>query len=601
MKTIYNVKALCVLAFLGSASFAGAQENVSKEKNLNREMTLEREYDPSVQDASKVNTLPVVKEPEVRKIPIDYATFTVPTDPQNEIGLLPSGNIMTQMDYNKRRGYFNFGIGTYMNINGDLGYHILSTDKDKLNIWYSHRSTNGNVKYLQLEDEKVKAKINDNLGGVDFKHAFEKMIFNLGVKYGYSGFNYYGLPTDAIPGADDLELADRETNQVNQTIAATIGFASKEGAPVGYSLDLGYINFSHKYGSGKPADGPTEHTFEAKFDLNAGFNGNMRVGLGGQVEYFNYNLPERKESGYGTWYYYNFKNHTEVTLSPYYTVEGDNWHVKLGANVMLASSAIDGVDDTEFMASPNVSADVEVADKTQLYLNAGGKLYSNSMYEVSQINRYVDPTKAIEASRNWLDATIGIRSGVAPGFWFDVFGGYKITSDDLLFLTSRTYTDHHFGNFSQAMPDIDTKRLFVGANLKYSYQQLFDLSLKGVYNHWQANYGDSWVGGPLNAELEHAWGKPEMELTANLTVRPISPLSIALDYYLATGRYNELNGSYIYKMDNINELNLTAAYNFNDTFGVYVKGTNLLCQKYELYYGYPMQGISAMVGVNINF
>ena len=146
MKTIYNVKALCVVALLGSAAAASAQEDVTKEKNLNREMTLEREYDPSVQDASKVNTLPVVKEPEVRKIPIDYSNYTIAADPQKEISLLPSGNIMTQMDYNKRRGYFNFGMGTRMNINGDLGYHILSTEKDQLNLWYSHRSTNGKPK-----------------------------------------------------------------------------------------------------------------------------------------------------------------------------------------------------------------------------------------------------------------------------------------------------------------------------------------------------------------------------------------------------------------------------------------------------------------------
>ena len=40
MKTIYNVKALCVVALLGSAAAASAQEDVTKEKNLNREMTL---------------------------------------------------------------------------------------------------------------------------------------------------------------------------------------------------------------------------------------------------------------------------------------------------------------------------------------------------------------------------------------------------------------------------------------------------------------------------------------------------------------------------------------------------------------------------------
>ena len=170
MKTIYNVKALCVVALLGTTATISAQEDTSKKQNLEREMTLEREYDPTVQDASKVNTLPVIKEPEVKKMPIDYANFTIAADPAKEISLLPSGNIMTDIQYNKRRGYFNFGGGTYLNLNGDLGYHILSTVKDQLNIWFSHRSTNGKVKYLQV-DEKVKAKLNDNMGGLKIGRA----------------------------------------------------------------------------------------------------------------------------------------------------------------------------------------------------------------------------------------------------------------------------------------------------------------------------------------------------------------------------------------------------------------------------------------------
>ena len=102
-------------------------------------------------------------------------------------------------------------------------------------------------------------------------------------------------------------------------------------------------------------------------------------------------------------------------------------------------------------------------------------------------------------------------------------------------------------------------------------------------------------------ELAHAWGKPEMELNAGITIRPIDKLAVALGYYLATGRYTQLYGEGEYKMNNINELNLTATYTLNDTFGFYVKANNLLAQKYELYYGYPMQRLSAQVGVNINF
>lgn len=77
-----------------------------------------------------------------------------------------------------------------------------------------------------------------------------------------------------------------------------------------------------------------------------------------------------------------------------------------------------------------------------------------------------------------------------------------------------------------------------------------------------------------------------MEVTAGLTVRPVKNVSVLLDYYLATGRYTQLGGAGEYKMNNINELNLTGTYTFNDTFGVYAKLNNILCQKYEVYYGY---------------
>lgn len=570
------------MALLGSSMTIQAQEvNKEKEQELNREMTLEREYDPTVQDANKVNTLPVIKQPEAKKMSIDYAAYTVPTDPGKELTLLPSGNIMTEIQHNKRRGYFNFGGGTHLNLNGDVGYHILSTDKDKLNIWFSHRSTNGNVKYIDTE-EKVKAKLNDNVGGLNFKHVFEKAILDMGVKYNYSAFNYFGLPIAnpvfSTPLEEQLKNYDRETNQANQTIQAEVGIESKEEAPIGYLLDLGYTNFSQKYAFNKGIDGATEHTFDVKFDLNARFNGEQRIGIGGQVEYMAYNVPTINGEPY-----MEYQNHAEVMLSPYYKVNGDKWNVKLGANVMFMTG-----EESEFMASPNITADVEVAEKTELYLNAGGKMYSNSLYMMSLMNRYAASVVELAPSLNYLDGTVGIRSGVAPGFWFDIFGGYKITNNEIFFVPSCSFEENAFSYLSVLQSN--AKKAFGGVHLKYSYQQLFDISLKGVYNSWSVN------------DIEEAFGKPKMEINASITVRPINQVTASLDYYLATGRKAYLGtAGGILDMNNINELNLTGTYTFNDTFGAYLKLNNVLCQKYELYYGYPMQTFSAMVGVNINF
>ena len=148
---------------------------------------------------------------------------------------------------------------------------------------------------------------------------------------------------------------------------------------------------------------------------------------------------------------------------------------------------------------------------------------------------------------------------------------------------------------------LDSKQLFIGANLKYSYQQLFEVSLKGVYNNWKVEETDEFKSIGFTKNEPEAYGMPEMEITAGVTVRPIKNLSASLDYYLATGRKSFLITDGEKNMKNINELNLTGAYNFNDTFGMYLKLNNVLFQKYELYYGYPLQKFSAMIGVNINF
>lgn len=595
-RNTYIIPALCLTALLSGTATVQAQTEQTNEKNLNREMTLEREYDPSVQDANKVNTLPVIKEPEVKKMAIDYATYTVPANPEQEIDLLPPGQIMTQIDYNKRRGYVNLAGGTYMNLNGDLGYHILNDDVNKLNLWFSHRSTNGKVKYIDF-DQKQKAKLNDNIGGLNFAHAFSPLTLNIGFKYGYTGYNYYGIPAIANSSSatisDLLENSglDRDKNQVNQTVQGTIGVRSNDESAFGYAVQLGYTNFSRKYALTPDIDGVKQHAFDADFDFFAPF-GDQRIGVAGKINYFNYTVP--KENSFDL---YSFDNNMQGTISPYYQIEGESWHVQLGANLLFITG-----DHSKITASPNIEAGIEVADKTELYVSATGGLTGNSAYQMAQINRYIDPASDLEASRNNLNATLGIKSAIATGFWFDIFGGYNITKNDVFFIPySLSGNMDAFGNSLNAI-QLNSDRLFIGANFKYSYQQLFDINLKGVYNHWKVSVpsGEDRIGNSSGDADFKAYGKPEMELTAGITVRPISNITAMLDYTLQTGR-KTLVGSDNINMKNINELNLTGLYTLNDTFGLYLKLNNVLFQKYEMYYGYPLQSFSAMVGVNINF
>ena len=590
---------------LGSLVFVHAQDQDDK---LIREMTLEREYDPTIQDANKINRLPDVREPEITGRSIEYSPFTIPANPDREINVLPSGDIMTAIPFNKRRGYFHFGGGMFTNLSGDFGYHLLNDEKDKLNIYLSHRSTNGNVEYLQ-DDTKQKAVLNDNLAGLDFKHYFSPSILRLGANYDYTMFNYYGWPVYigdpviSIPSELPYEqpLIDRKTNQVNQTINVYAGLQAKEEMRVGYLLDFEFLRFAQKYGMAKEFEGIQENKYTLRLGLNSAFGDeNRRAGFAGKVDIFKYSTyPSDNQISS---YYYDpddprYKNYIEATITPYYQIKGDNWKAQLGVNLMLITG-----DSTlsKFFLSPNISADVEIADKTVFYAHAGGEIQSNDAYGLSKLNRYMDYSVMSIPSRTWLDATLGIRSGVVPGLWFDLFAGYKITENELFYipLTSSYIKSDFAGYYTAYQPDASLFR--VGASFKYMYRKWVDFSVRGVYNHWDLKAGDG-MSGYLHMDDRHAYGRPAIEVNADLTVKPLNPLALTLGYYLGANRYAmEIMNNEI-SMKNLSDLNFKASWNFNETFGAYLKLNNLLFQKQELYYGYPLQGFNAMVGINLNF
>jgi hypothetical protein len=591
--TRYAIKTLCVVALSGLTAVVAAQEDQT-ETGLKRELTLEREYNPSVQDANKVNTLPAIKEPPLTKIPVDYAILSVPAEPEREIGLLPAAHILSDMKYNKRRGYLNGGLGNYLNINGEAGYHILSTEKDKLNVFFTHRSTNGKVKYSEgfMKNETVKAKINDNLGGLDFRHEFDKAALQVGAKYGYSAFNYYGLPSSSLYSIWPSPVADVETNQISRQLSLNAGVESKLNTPIGYLLGFDYTHFSYKYAWDNEMEGIAEHTASMKAALYKMAGADRQVGAAAKFDFFFYGLPPGSSAA--------FDNHVEGTLTPFYKTTGDFWDLTLGANLMFITP--ENENKLRLFASPNIAFNLKAGDQTLLYVKADGEIRPNSAFSLSRENRYIDPYYGVTPSRTWLDAVAGVKSGVLPGFWFHLFGEYKITSDDYFFIPYQT--PEGFGNLSRVLP-WDSRLLRGGVELKYAYRQFMEIGLKGVYNHWNEEKDDRYDRLITTADYQlvpkrKAYGRPTAELRANVLVRPLAKCSISLDYYLATGRQTLLY-NYNKSMNNINELNLSGTYTFTDTFGAYIKLNNLLFQSYEHFYGYPLQGFNLMAGVNINF
>ena len=268
LKLLYlSVIALCFLALPVQA------QNASNDStSLKRELTLEREYNPDIDNATKVNQLPELREPQSPKSLIEFSNYAIPYSTSPGLYYLPAQLYASEIAKIKKIGYVTAGISSLVDIDGDLGIQLLNTSKDYLSFYASHRSSNSNVNYIH-ENGKQKMKINDNWGGIRFLHDFGKARLNLDAKYTYSAFNYYGqtqidrpsfldVPPyypDALPHPIEV---DKDKNQANNLFEANAGVTSSEAQDISWLFNFNYRHFGQKYGQYIDEDGRKENQFK---------------------------------------------------------------------------------------------------------------------------------------------------------------------------------------------------------------------------------------------------------------------------------------------------------------------------------------------------
>ena len=546
-----------------------------KDSLLRRQMELEREFNPTLRDANKINTLPSIPQPTVKKANTAYATWAGRTTPQLEIALAKPGEIMTDIPFNTKKGYVALSAGNYANIDGALGYRFLDTKKNTLSLLFLHNSTNGDIKYVQpFEPVSNKAYRMDNFGQLKYDYFRDAFKLNLHASYLHSGFNYYGN-TFASP---------RLFENKNQTVGVFNANAKIESQQSDWMNYRGYIdfkNFSSKFGATLADKGVSGNQLDAMAGVDIPFQGgDSKVGVDGKF--------------FGTFYDKDVKtdNFMLVNASPYIAFEGMNWKAKLGADVLFQFA-----DKNKVRVVPNVNLQWLVTPHSSLYARVGGSIDDNTYLSVLNESRYIHPGAFVKPSFTAVDVEAGAKIGELNGFRFDIFGGYKQTDD------AHFFTVHHIPGHSSSTPDY-----------------LFDETLTPVY----ANFSQSHIGGgiqstiwsPLDIALRvkknfytvkhgvitdaKAYNKPELEADVCATFEAMRQLKFTLNYYLALDRHAYFNGANV-KMDNINDLNVGAVYEVNDAFSLNLRANNLLFQKYDIWYGHPAQGFNVMGGFTFKF
>lgn len=569
MKKIYIIIAALAIS---AGSFAQAPDSL-----LRRQMELQRDFNPTLLDADKINSLPALREPSVQKANTNYSSWAGRTTPPLEITLPRPGSIMTEIPFSAKKGFLSFNAGNYANLDGVFGYRLLDNEKNNLTFSFLHNSSNGNIGYIQdVDPASNKAFFMDNEAGIGYRHRADALTLNMELSYLHSLFNYYGNRFGNAPLYED-------ENQQLGVLDAKIGVTSHESDLLNYKGYINIRNFSTKFGELLNSDGIKGNEVNAMvgFDKPFGYS-QSKVGIDGKLS--------------TTFYNGDLKNYFLLNAAPYITFGSANSFAKLGADILFQNSG-----STRARVAPNVKAQLAVTDHSSLYANIHGGFSNNTFLEMIQESRYIRPYGNVKSSFSIIDLVAGAKIGELNGFRFDIFGGFKKT-DDAHFLVLNGHDVAEGGTagpYREVLRPIygDLSHTHFGGMIQTNIWAPLDLSLRLKKNFYSMDYismDEEQINDPK------AYNKPGFEVDLRAAFTLTSELKLTANYYFAGDRWSYYDGLN-QQMDNINDFSAGAVYQVNDVFSVNLRANNLLAQKYDIWYGHPAQGFNASGGFSFRF
>lgn len=536
-----------------------------QDTTVNRTVIVENEYNPTVMDASKINVMPQMNEPKATKKNINYATSLRPVSAWDYQVMSP---VVREWESGTAyRGYVRGGYGNNGNVDLAAGYLWDVSKKDRLNVSVSLDGHNYEAEDTEGEDWKnrfYRTKV-----GLDYKHSFNKVDFLLGGDFCSQVFNY--MPSEIFDGG----ISEKGVYPQHQTLLdGYLGVASTDkDMPIQFALSAGMKHFKMKH-EAKLLQAGNENNLYVRGDVWKALSDGNRLGLEVKFDNYSYSLEPFAEDIRS----YDMENATAIDLNPYYSMENDQWRLRVGVNVDWWG----GEDDKVFI-SPDVLAEYIFAEKYVFYGQATGGRKTNSFYNLSsQFTPYWSINRLV-SSYTSLDAAVGLKGSPANGWWFNVTGGYRITENDL-----DPYLLPDGRSTLTAFAQGKSKVLYGSAELEYNYKDLWNLFLRGTYYHWK------WDDLLDAIDSLHILGlKPEMEVNGGIGVKVMEGLNVSLGYEYVK-RCNQV-------FEPVSNLYAGATYGLLKNLQVYGKINNLLNKDYVRADAYPAQGLNLLAGLSFQF
>lgn len=531
-------------------------EGSGKDSTLNRTVVVENEYNPEVMDAFKVNVMPEVEEPAAPKQAIQYATERHPLGAWKVTPMESMPRELAQKGAD--RGYVRLAYGNLNNVDLRGSYLWDISSKDQLGVMASLYGRNGEIPHF-LSSDDWKSRFYRTDVSLDYRHDFRRVALKLGGAFASQVFNY-------MPSLNE-NVETWPTTQRYTLGEGYVGVVSRDkDLPIQFGLQTGLRSFSTRYDTYYMRHG-SENIFHTQGFMLGNINDEQQVGVGLEMDNLIHDVSQQ--------------DYTLVQLNPYYTLQNEALKLRLGAHVDFQTANGSGL-----KAAPDVKLEYTFADSYVAYVNLLGGSRLNDFRRLNDFSPYWVVAQQMRTSYTPLDAKLGLKASPVTGLGFELYGGYRITKNELFAVPGGFKTDKQNVFYTGIWQD-KGKVGYGGASVSYAYRDWVDFSLGGTYYNWTVTEGNE-----VLLQL-----KPQVKVDFGIRAKVVKDCHALLNYNYERRQKMGERG----RLNDVNNLSVGAEYALLNRFNVFARLNNLLNKTYATEAGYPVEGFHFMAGISCRF
>ncbi|MBT4190894.1 MAG: hypothetical protein HN593_10465 [Lentimicrobiaceae bacterium] len=540
-------------------------QQVKSDNSHNEQVTIISSFDPSINQAYKLNYSPDELSFNMDKPEFKYESLNF--DLSTQINLKPIIPVVINAD--KRTNNFNnsirAGVGSLFSPYFDFRHSSGQRNTHRLDITIYQLSTFKDIKnYSPSPELKAYTDIN-------YRKFLRYHILDFALKYELRSNRFYGFDPDDYQGINISESRLKQSyNLANVSISLRSNYSSNK--KLNHSVGITTYYLFDKYNSSEMYGGVSMDLHKS-FDLTEMLDYQL-LGVEGEVKYY-----ANKDSLKST-------NNFLVIATPYFKSNYGKINFKIGLNFNFLSS-----NSSDFYFYPILDANLSLIDDyLTVYAGVDGNVDNNSILKLSTANPWIESLINTQWIRRF-DAYGGIRGNFSQKVNYSAKVSWSKFKNMAFFVNVQDGINPSlpFNKFS-AVYDGGSLFSFDGEVTYSASERLSILASIKFYN-----YSLDSLSKPFN--------KPSNIVKFGISYMITSKINLWTEVYYYGERIAmnpNINFNTI-KLDPFIDLNIGVDYTLAENFSVFLNVTNVLNNNYQRYLYYPVQSIQIMGGITYRF